>query len=130
MSYYSGYEKYKSQKVLTAGPGELILMMYDGAIKQIKLAEIYIREGNFEQTNNSLIKAQNIVNELLRSLNLEYSLANQLLSIYEFILNELVIINVKKQEDKIRPVLEILEELRDTWAQTIQITRASTYASG
>lgn len=130
MSYYSGYEKYKSQKVLTAGPGELILMMYDGAIKQIKLAEIYIREGNFEQTNNSLIKAQNIVNELLRSLNLEYSLANQLLSIYEFILNELVIINVKKQEDKIGPVLEILEELRDTWAQTIQITRASTYASG
>lgn len=130
MSYYSGYEKYKSQKILTAGPGELILMMYDGTIKQLKLAEMYIREGDFEQSNNSLIKAQNIVNELIRSLNFEYSLANQLLKIYEFILNELVIINIRKQEERIKPILELLEELRNTWAQTIQMTRTGTYASG
>lgn len=130
MSYISGCERYKSQRVLTAGPGELILMMYDGVIKQLKIAKMYIQEGNYEESNNSLIKAQDIVNELMRSLNLEYSLANQLLQIYDFILNELVMINIKKQEERIQPILEIVEELRDTWAQTIQITRASTYASG
>lgn len=130
MNYYNGYEKYKSQKVLTAGPGELIVMMYDGAIKNIKLAEIYIKEGDLEKSNNSLIKAQDFVSELMKALNFEYSLSEQLYQLYDFILNELIDINVKKQADKIPPVLEILEGLRDAWAQIIQKTRTTTYASG
>ena len=110
------YDEYKQQSVLTAGPMELVIMLYDGLIKQMKLSSIYINEKSFEKSNNALILAQDIVNELLMSLDMSFDISNDLMSLYEYVIHELIQINIEKDVEKLKPLIEMMTELRDTWS--------------
>ena len=110
------FQKYKQQGVLTANPIELVVMLYDGCIKQIKIACLSIEEKDFEQANNSLQKAQRILMELINSLDLRYSVGGDLLSLYEFMLNELATGNATKDVKTLSDVVKLLAELRESWA--------------
>lgn len=108
-------QRYKQQGVLTANPVELVVMLYDGCIKQVKIASMAISAGQIEKTNNSLQKAQLIIMELVNSLDLHYPIAQELLNLYDFLMNELTKVNVEKSADRIPGILGILEDLRDAW---------------
>ncbi len=82
------YKQYQKQGVLTANPGELIVMLYDACIKNMKLAEIFVGEKNYEGANKAYIKAQDIMTELVSSLNYDYEIAEQLLRIYDFVIRQ------------------------------------------
>ena len=71
--YKNQMNQYKRMKIETASPEMLILMLYDGAIKNIKISIQSIRDEqpDFQQSSNCLIKAQNIITELMVSLNFE-----------------------------------------------------------
>jgi flagellar protein FliS len=114
------YEKYKQQDVLMANPVELIIMLYDGCIKQLKLAKISIQDVKMENVNTSLQKAQDIIMELIMSLDLHYEMANDLLKIYQFIIDEIVDINISKDETKIDPLVEILGDLKKSWQHVLK----------
>ena len=64
MTANNAYAKYKEQSVTTATPEELTLMLYNGCIKFINLAEVFIDDKNIEKINVNILKAQDIVNEL------------------------------------------------------------------
>jgi len=113
----NAYDKYKQQDILTANPMELIVMLYDGTIKQLKLARIAIESDNIEKANISLRKAQDIIAELLNSLDLNYEIAKDLMDLYRFIIQELIDINMTKKTDKIQPIINILDQLRKSWAE-------------
>lgn len=113
----NAFQKYKQQGVLTANPVELVVMLYDGCIKQIKIACISIAEENdFEQANISLQKAQRILMELINSLDLRYPIGNELLSLYEYMLNELAQGNVNKDVKVLDAIVALLQDLRESWA--------------
>lgn len=114
------YEKYKQQDVLMANPVELIIMLYDGCIKQLKLSKIAIQDAKMDKVNVSLQKAQDIIMELIMSLDLHYEMANELLKIYEFIIDEIVDINISKNETKIDPIVEILNDLKKSWQHVLK----------
>jgi flagellar protein FliS len=114
------YEKYKQQDVLMANPVELIIMLYDGCIKQLKLTKIAISDAKIENVNTCLQKAQDIIMELIMSLDLHYDMANELLKIYQFIIDEMVDINITKDETKIDPLVEILSDLKKSWQQVLK----------
>lgn len=114
------YEKYKQQDVLMANPVELIIMLYDGCIKQLKLAKIAIQDAKMENVNVCLQKAQDIIMELIMSLDLHYEMASELLKIYEFIIDEIVDINISKNETKIDPIVEILNDLKKSWQHVLK----------
>lgn len=110
-------EVYRKQRILTASPMELILMLYDGLRKDLLQAQIAIKNKNMQMAHNKLINSQDIVTELINSLDFKYSISNDLLSIYEFMQKLLQEINVKKDLTLIPEAMELVENLRDAWMQ-------------
>ncbi|MDN5314260.1 MAG: flagellar secretion chaperone FliS [Clostridiales bacterium] len=114
------FNQYRDQSVLTAGPGELVLMLYDGCLKQIRLARLAIEEKLLEQKNSSLMKAQSIVSELMATLNFDYKISDSLYALYDYFLNELITANIDLDTKRLDNVENMLGELRDTWEQMIK----------
>lgn len=114
------FNQYRDQSVLTAGPGELVLMLYDGCLKQVRLAKLAIHEKMIEQKNTSLVKAQNIMTELMATLNFDYEISDSLYALYDYFLNELITANIDLDTKRLDNVENMLGELRDTWEQMIK----------
>ena len=119
MNQAYGRDIYQKTQVTAAPQKKLILMLYDGAIKNLKLASIAIDEKNIEKTNTFLIKAQNIISEFMITLDFEKGgeIADGLYSLYEYMYNSLIKANVEKDKEKVEEVIKYLEELRDVWKQ-------------
>ena len=83
-------QEYLKQKVMTANPAELIVILVESCIKNLKLAEIYYTEQkSIDKTNSCLIKSQDIIIELINCLDMNISLSSQLLEIYNFLLSSI-----------------------------------------
>jgi flagellar protein FliS len=113
------YDIYKRQEILSAGRCDLLLMLYDGCIKQLKLATIAIEEKSVEGANNALIKAQAIINKLVSDLDMSFEVSRPLAELYDFFNRELAEANMHKDPEKIKPVLDMLADLRNTWQVAI-----------
>ena len=107
--------KYQSESVMTASPMDLVIMLYDALSKQVKLADIFMEKKDYEKANQSLNKAQDIVSELLHSLDLRYPISDELMRLYDFMLQQLTSINVHKDREPIPDLLAIIGELREAW---------------
>jgi len=111
-------EEYLRQSVMTATPSELLVMLYDGCIRNLKLAELAMEEpADYMKVNERMVKAQKIISELIGSLDMSYEISTQLLPIYDYLLRTLRTMNVKKDLSQLPAVLEILKAQRDTWEQ-------------
>lgn len=110
---------YRNNQVLTAPKKKLVIMLYDGAIKNLKLAEIATEDKNLEDINRYLIKAQDIIMELMNTLNFEAGgdIAKNLYQLYDYMYFKLVRANIDKDVENIIEVKRYMEELRDAWAQ-------------
>ena len=108
---------YKKQCVLTASPSELVVMLYDGLKKDLVLGKRAIGRNDAASAHKFLMKAQNIVTELINCLNMDFEISEDLLDIYEFILGSLEKANVRKDAEIIEPVIEIVESLRSAWQE-------------
>jgi len=125
MATANAYQTYKTQEVSMASPMALIVMLYNGCIKRLKLARMAIEKKDFEDANTQLKKAQDIVAELANSLDFNYPIANDLMALYEFVLREIIQINITKDQDRIEPVINMMSGLRDTWKQVEKNVRPS-----
>ena len=125
MATANAYQTYKTQEVSMASPMALIVMLYNGCIKRLKLARIAIGKKDFEDANTQFKKAQDIVAELANSLDFNYPIANELMALYDFMLREIIQINITKDTDRIEPVIDMLSSLRDTWKQVEKTCRQS-----
>lgn len=116
-------QEYLKQSVMTANPADLIVMLFDACIKNLKLAEICLTENqDFGGTHAHFINAQDIILELVNCLDPGIELSSQLLDIYDFLLRTLREMNIKKDLSLLPDVLEILVSMRDTWQR---ITKSS-----
>ena len=120
------YEQYRQQGVMTASPAELVVMLYDGCVRQLKLAILTIEEEDIEASNKALLKAQAIVQELSNSLDKQYEISNELLRIYEFVENTIYETITSHNADDLRPLVEIMQELHETWVQVARSTRVTS----
>lgn len=109
--------KYQSESIMTASPIDLIIMLYEGLIKQVKLADMFLEQRDYERVNQHLSKAQDIVSELINSLDLRYSLSTDLMRLYDFLLQELLEINLHKERERIPAILDIVGNLRSAWVE-------------
>lgn len=122
---------YQNVAVATASPGKLVLMLFDGALRFLHTAEDGFKlpgqRERIEVVHNNLIKAQNIISELQRCLNLrdggEFS--TNLFRLYEFMNARLMEANVRKEPENIRVVARLLGEIRDAWDQMLREQSAS-----
>ncbi|MBR5163122.1 MAG: flagellar export chaperone FliS, partial [Schwartzia sp.] len=117
-------EAYKRQQVLTATPEALTLMLYNGALRFMTEGREAIEKKDYEEANNSLQKAQNIITEFRVTLNMEYEIAHQLLPLYNYVYDRLVEANMKSDIEQLDEAKNIITELRDAWAQAMKKARA------
>lgn len=127
----SGYARaYQSQSVLTASPGQLILMLYDGALRFLVHARDALESTDesprrIERINTNLIKAQDVISELRSCLNFEAGdHARNLDRLYDYYLRRLFQANMRKE---LAPVIEVeglLRNLRDGWAEMLRSQEA------
>jgi flagellar secretion chaperone FliS len=111
-------EEYLKQSVYTASPADLIVMLFDACIKNLKLAEIYLNDnGDVAEAGIRFIKTQEILMELINCLDMAVPLSEQLLSVYEYLLRSVREVNVKKDLTLLPDLLDILTSMRDTWTQ-------------
>lgn len=121
------YDTYKEQGVLTAGPMELIIMLYNGLRKNMVLARRDMERDDPASAHGHLMKAQSIVNELINSLDMSFGISKELMAIYEFILHKLREINVAKNPADIESLLEIVDILRDAWREVNNSQKGGLY---
>lgn len=114
----------------TASPGELTLMLYNGCLKFIKLAKHAIEEKKIEEKHINIIKVQNIIRELMVTLNMDIEVSHNMLQLYDYMLNRLVEANMKNDIDILMEVEGYVIEFRDTWKEVIQVNRQLQYGQG
>ena len=109
---------YLRNAVMTAGPEQLQLMLYDGAIRFASQAREAIEKREIENSFNLLTRAQNIVREMENGLRHEVSpeLCSQMASLYRFVFSRLVDANVNKDVQAVDDALKVLRHQRETWA--------------
>lgn len=120
MSNNGNYQNaYKKASVNTLDQNKLIIMLYDGAIKNASFAVEHMKSGEIEKVHNCLIKAKNIVTELMATLNMEKGgdVAKNLQSLYSYMFSQLIEANMEKKTQPIVVVIELLKELRVAWVE-------------
>lgn len=118
-AYANAGNAYKSNEVMTAPKKKLVIMLYEGAVKNLKLAKIAMEEQNIEKTNAAFIKTQNILTELMSTLNFDQGgdIAKNLMALYQYMYQRTVSANIEKNQDTADEVIGYLEELKDAWSQ-------------
>jgi flagellar protein FliS len=113
----NGIGSYQETAVLTQDKGKLIVMLYEGAIKFLKLGINEIEASNFEQKNTYFNKAWDIVNELNVSLDMDAGgeIAVNLRKLYSFILSHISTANIKNDQKAAHEVIDMLDELKQGW---------------
>ena len=132
MSYKNASSTYKETKVRTAGQGQLIVMLYDEAVKQlIKAADLLEQNqkdkkepGRIEQISKAVMKTEEILTELMVSLDFEQGgeISKNLFSLYTWFNRELVEANINQDIGRMLTVKNMLSDLRNTWSSVASQT--------
>ena len=117
------YKQYQQDSIFTATPQELTLMLYNGAIKFIRQGEQFLENGEYENANNAILRAQDIVNELSQTLNMKYEISNNFKTLYNYILSKLIEGNMNKEAEPLREAAHLITEFRNTWQQAMKLAR-------
>ena len=129
MALNTGYAAYANNKVMTASPAELTLMLYDGAIKFCNMAIRAIEEGDVEKAHNNIVKVENIIDEFRATLNHKYVVAEDFENVYVYLRERLSLANMKKDKEILEEVLKHLRTMRDTWKEVMKETNNGTKLS-
>ena len=136
MKHTNPWQSYRQVATRTASPGQLVLMLYEGAIRFLERAQAGFRLEDpveFNATiNNNILRAQDIIRELDFSLNVEQGgeLAVQLRRLYDYFDRVLLEANLRKDPTGIVEVIKRITDLRDAWATMLaqqgQVTDTAT----
>lgn len=113
-------EIYQRNQVLTSRPEELTLMLYNGGVKFINQAKRAIENKDPAKAHSLIIRTQDIITELMVTLNREYELANSLLPLYEYMKNRLVEANLAKDIEILNEIEGLFQELKGAWAEAMK----------
>ena len=116
------YTKYKQASVLTASREQILLMMYEGAIKFTKIAILAMQEKRIADRGTNILRAYDIVMELHTTLDHKVGgeLAKQLEGLYLFMMDQYTKANIKSDVEPLKSNLKILENLYDGWKQAVE----------
>jgi flagellar secretion chaperone FliS len=110
---------YRQQSVMTATPGQLVVMLYDGCLRFLHQGAYAMRDGSRLQAHSRLARAEAIIDELLATLDMEQGgeIAARLQGIYVFCRSHLLEARREQDAEKIDAVARLLGELREAFAQ-------------
>jgi flagellar protein FliS len=119
MSYGKQATRYRETEVLTATPGQLVVLLYDHLLVSLRRARVAMEAGEADVKSDNLEKGRNVLTELLVTLDREKGgeVAANLGALYSFLLGELVQVGVRSDVARLDRVTHMIGELRDAFAQ-------------
>ncbi len=126
MAPRNGLQEYQRNRILTASPAELTLMLYEGAIKFMNIAIMGIEEKNIEKAHNNIQRADRIIEEFQITLDRKYEVSKDFDEVYKYIRMRLLEANVKKDKEILEECLEHTRTMRDTWKEVMKLTANGT----
>ena len=120
MSYAKASQKYTEAAVLSASPAQLVVMLYDGAIRFMQQGAVALGQDQLSVAREKLFKAEAILNELNQALNMDSGdgeLARNLRSLYLYCKQQLLTALLERDASMIEPIIGLMRELRGSWAQ-------------
>ena len=119
MSYSKQATRYRETEVLTATPGQLVVLLYDHLLVSLRRARVAMEAGDADVKSDNLEKGRNVLTELLVTLDREKGgeVAANLGALYSFLLGELVQVGVRSDVARLDRVTHMISELRDAFAQ-------------
>lgn len=112
---------YRETQIKTASKGKLVVMLYDGIIRSLDTAIEAIPQKRYDVANNSIQKAQDIISELIMSLNMDAGdFSKKLLNIYTFLNMKLIDGNMRKDTEPLVFVRKMVSALYDAWNQIVK----------
>ncbi len=120
--------QYKNNQISTATPEQILIMLYDGALRFVTHTSQAIHENDPEKKSNNINKTVAILSELSATLDHEIGgeIAENLAALYSYMIRELTAVNLNNDHNRLENVKSILSQLRDAWVQAIQINNKTT----
>ena len=115
------YAQYSQNRILTASPAELTLMLYEGAIKFCNIAIMGIEQGDVQKAHNNIMKVQKIIEEFQITLNFKYEIANDFNNVYNYLMKRLREANMTNDKAILEEIDEHLHTMRDTWKEVMRL---------
>jgi flagellar protein FliS len=127
MSPQAGLHSYQVNDISTSSQGQLILMLYDGALQAVNQSIQCMDRKEIAEQSRYILKAQDIINELSSALDMKLGgeVAKTLEQLYQFVLNQLIQANITSDTMYLESIIKVLTPLRDAWSR---ITEATTDA--
>jgi len=115
---------YRSSHAATASPGQLVVMLYEGAVRFLDEAAGAYRAGDVEAAGRAVTRAERVLLELMGSLDLRYEIAHRLLGLYRFMFERLADARRRRDPAELERVRGWLVELKEAWQQADRQLRA------
>ena len=125
MAVNQAYKQYNTNKILTASPAELTLLLYEGAIKFCNIAITAIENGDVQKAHTNIKKVEDIIEEFQATLNHKYPVAEDFDKVYKYIYDLLIEANIKKDKTLLEEALKHLRGMRDTWKGVMEKTKGT-----
>lgn len=125
MPAHNPFAEYTNNKIMTASPAEITLMLYEGAIKFCNIAIVSIEHGEIEKAHLNIKKTQRIIEEFRNTLDHKYAVAEDFDRIYVYLLQRLLEANIKKDPAILEEVNTHLRSVRDTWKEVMKQSKQS-----
>ena len=116
--YAAQSNAYRESSVMTASPEQLVVMLYDGAVRFLRQAEGAMDSAQWVQASERLQRAEAILDELLATLNMDAGeVATRLQAIYAFCRRSLIEARLERSTVKVGHVIRLMADLREAWSQ-------------
>lgn len=130
MAINNPYQSYQKNAVTTASAADLTLMLYNAGIKFLHLAKKAIEEKNVEERNTNIQKVQNIIKELMSTLNMDVPVSSNLLALYDYMNTRLIEANINNNVEILNETEELLMDLRNTWKLAMEEAKKASVPRG
>lgn len=121
MALNNAYTQYQQNKITTASPAEITLMLYEGAIKFCNVAIMGIEQNNVSKAHNAIMRTQRIIEEFQLTLDHKYPVAKDFDEVYTYLILRLREANISKDKAILEEVLGHLRTMRDTWKEVMRL---------
>ncbi len=112
---------YQKQGIDGASKGKIVLFLLDGTLKFLRIACKSIDNADIEGAHNNIIKAENIIFELMSTLNMDVKeISTNLMKLYDFMVWQLIEANKTKNKQLVEDVMKLVEPLRDAWKEVVE----------
>ena len=120
MRAQDAYAQYGKNKIMTATPAELTLMLYEGCVKFINIAKMGVEENNIEKAHVNIRKAERIIEEFQATLDYKYPVAEDFNRIYVYVKRRLHDANIEKNAEILEECANHMRSMRDTWREVMK----------